>query len=168
MIHPSALLGFQELPDGARLAATRARSGARLFDVGEWIRIALGGGLLTAVVAFGFLRSLGAASAIGHGRAMAVACLGLASAISVAGLSRLRTVAARWIVVGTLALNAILIQVPFLADRLHLSPLHGEDWGLALLGGLLGSFPLIVDVLRRAPKPTRRSPQHACPASAGD
>lgn len=155
VIHPSALLGFQALPDGARLATTRARPGARLFEPGEWARIALGGGLLTVVVAVGFLRSLGPDASLGHGRAMALACLGIASALTVAGLSRLQTAAARWIVVGTAALSAILIQVPWLADRLHLAPLHAEDWGLALLGGLLGSAPLLVDVLRGAPRPTR-------------
>jgi Ca2+-transporting ATPase len=156
VIHPSALLGFQELPEQARLAATRARSGARLFEPGEWLRIALGGGLLTAFVAFGFLRSLGAdAAALGHGRAMALACLGLASAITVAGLSRLRTTAARWIVVGTVGLSALLIQVPALAERVHVSPLHLEDWGLAALAGLLASLPLLVESTR---VPARQAP----------
>ncbi len=168
VIHPSALLGFQTPPDGARLAATRARSGTRLFEPGEWTRIALGGGLLTAVVAFGFLRSLGPDASIGHGRAMALACLGIASALTVAGLSRLQTAAARWIVVATLALSAILIQVPLLAERLHLAPLHAEDWGLALLGGLLGSAPLIVDVLRGAPTQPPRPPSHAAHTRTGD
>ncbi len=160
VIHPSALLGFQELPEGARLAATRARPGARLFGAGEWARIGLGGGLLSAVVAFGFLRSLGPDAAVGHGRAMALACLGLASAITVAGLSRLRTAAARWIVLGTLALSAALIQIPGLAARMHVSPLHLEDWGLAALAALLASLPLLPERVQRA---AGNGPEHLPP-----
>ena len=78
---------------------------------------------------------------------MALACLGLASALTVAGLSRLQTVAARWIAVGTPVLSAALIQIPFFARPLHLAPLHAEDWALALLGALLGSLPVIGNAL---------------------
>jgi hypothetical protein len=67
----------------------------------------------------------------------------------------LRTTAARWIVVGTVGLSALLIQVPALAERVHVSPLHLEDWGLAALAGLLASLPLLVESTR---VPARQAP----------
>ncbi len=145
VIHPSALLAFQALPAAGRLAATQARSGTRLFSPAEWTRIVLVGGLLTALVSFGFVRSLGAAAEIEHGRSMALASLCIASATAISGLSRLRTRASRWVVVGTLALSAALLQMPFLAKRLHVTPLHLEDWGIALLGGVLACGPSFLE-----------------------
>ena len=81
-------------------------------------------------------------------RSRASASLCVASAATIAGLSRLRTRASRWIVVGTLALSALLIQTPGLAGRLHVTPLHLEDWIIAALGGALACLPLLLEAAR--------------------
>lgn len=148
VIHPTALLAFQELPAPGRLAATRARSGSGLLSPLEWTRTVLVGGMLAAWVSWGFVRGLGAAGWIEHGRSLALASLCIASAATIAGLSRLRTRASRWIVAGTMALSVLLIQTPGLAGRLHVTPLHLEDWTLAALGGALVCLPLLLEAAR--------------------
>jgi Ca2+-transporting ATPase len=71
---------------------------------------------------------------------MALVALMVASAGITANLSRLRTRAAWIMVVGTIALSVLFVQTPRLAAFLHLKPLHGDDWLLAVAGGLLASL----------------------------
>ena len=147
VIHPSALLAFQDLPAPGRLADTRQRSRQGFFSRREWAGIALVGTLLTALVSFGYDWSLGAAGDVEHGRAMALVVLSVASAGVTAALSGLRTHASRWIVAGTLAFTAALVQIAPLAARLHLRPLHLDEWGIAIGGGALTCLPLLIGAL---------------------
>jgi Ca2+-transporting ATPase len=110
-----------------------ARRPARFFTRGEWALILASGLLLTAVVVFGYDRSLGSAG-VEHARAMALATLTLASAALAAALSRLRTAAARVVSGVTVAVSAVVIQVPLLAALVHVTPLHLDDWAIALAG----------------------------------
>jgi hypothetical protein len=92
--------------------------------------------LLTAVVAMAYGRSLGDDGRVAHGRAMALVSLTFASATIAAVLTRLRTRVSRVIVGGTIALSVLLVQTPALAARLHVEPLHLDDWAVAIVGGL--------------------------------
>jgi Ca2+-transporting ATPase len=162
VIHPSALLAFQDLPAPGRLADTRQRSRQGFFSRREWAGIALVGTLLTALVSFGYDWSLGAAGDVEHGRAMALVVLSVASAGVTAALSGLRTHASRWIVAGTLAFTAALVQIAPLAARLHLRPLHLDEWGIAIGGGALTCLPLLIGALAgRRPTPGRKGRQAA-------
>jgi Ca2+-transporting ATPase len=139
IIHPTALLVFQEMPaDATPLSAPRDRR-ARFFSRGQWIMILGVGMLVTAVVAATYIRSLGADLDVEHARAMAMVALSVASAGITAGLSGLRGRMARILVLATLVLSLVLVQVPSLAALLHLRPLHLEDWVLALAGGLVAA-----------------------------
>ncbi|MEQ1911436.1 MAG: cation transporting ATPase C-terminal domain-containing protein [Vicinamibacterales bacterium] len=71
-----------------------------------------------------------------HGRSMALATLTAASAFVTAALSRLRTRAAWVMCLGTLVSSFMLIQTPAVDALLHLTPLHWDDWVLAILSGL--------------------------------
>ena len=159
LIHPSALLAFQELPASGRLANVRPRGGRGFFSRREWCEIALVGTLLTALVSFGYNWSLGAELDVEHGRAMALGVLSVASAGVTAALSGLRTRASRWIAAGTLALTVALVQIPPVAALLHVRPLHPDEWGIAIGGGLIACLPLLLGALapRRTqpPRPTR-------------
>ncbi|HJW80638.1 MAG TPA: cation-transporting P-type ATPase [Acidiferrobacterales bacterium] len=140
IIHPTALLVFQELPGDGRLApVTRSRQ-LRFFNRPQWFTIAAVGAALTAMVTFSYLRSLGAGLDVEHARAMALVALTVASAGITANLSRLRTRAAWLLVGGTIALSVLFVQTPLLAAFLHLKPLHGDDWLLAIAGGLIASL----------------------------
>ncbi len=54
VIHPTALLAFQDLPAPGRLADRASARGRDFFSRREWAGIALVGTLLTALVSFGY------------------------------------------------------------------------------------------------------------------
>ena len=60
--------------------------------------------------------------------------MSLASAAIIVALSRLRTVTAWAVAAGSVALAVLLIQTPPLAQLVHVSPLHLDDWVLAAAG----------------------------------
>jgi len=149
IIHPTALLVFQELPTSDRLQPGGVRGPARFFTRRDWGTIGLVGGLITLFVVLGYLTSTAEPGGVEHGRAIALAVLTLSSAVLTAALSRLRTLASRVISGATVALSVVLIQVPPLARLLHLAPLHPEDWGLALAASLLAGAPLALGLRER-------------------
>jgi Ca2+-transporting ATPase len=52
-------------------------------------------------------------------------------------LSRLRGATAGIVVLATLASALVLVQIPELAQLLHLRPLHLDDWAIAIGAGVL-------------------------------
>jgi Ca2+-transporting ATPase len=148
IIHPTALLVFQDLPGDGQLApVTRSRQ-LRFFNRPQWFTIAAVGAAVTAMVTFSYLRSLGAGLDVEHARAMALVVLTVASAGITANLSRLRTRAAWIMVCGTLALSVLFVQTPLLAAFLHLRPLHIDDWLLAIAGGCIASLLSAITTVR--------------------
>jgi Ca2+-transporting ATPase len=138
IIHPTALLAFQELNASARLKPLRERERAgQFFTTRQWIVVVAVGAALTLVVLFGYERSIGAGPNEEHARAMALVTLVIASATLTATLSRLRTLAARTITAASLASAVIVVQAPLLAELLHVEPLHVDDWAIATAGGLV-------------------------------
>ena len=55
---------------------------------------------------------------------------------------------ARAVVGASLAVTAVLVQVPWLASLLHLRPLHVDDWLLALVSGAIVPFLLLLERAR--------------------
>jgi len=142
VIHPTAMLVFQDLPSSSRLVPMRARAPGAFFARRDWLVIALVGGLLTALTALGYLRALGADGDVPHARALVLATLSCASAAITAMLSGLRGWTARVVVAGTVALAVLLVQTPDLARPLHLAGLHLDDWLVTGAGALLACVPL--------------------------
>ena len=140
IIHPTALLVFQELPAAASLAPATREARPRFFTRAEWLNIALVGIATTAIVTWSYLRSLGIGYDVDHARTMALVALSVASAGVTAQLSRLRSRAAVVMTLGTLALSALFVNVPPLARLLHLSALHRDDWLVAIGAGLLAAL----------------------------
>jgi Ca2+-transporting ATPase len=136
IIHPTAMLVFQKTPSGDGLARAGATRRPRFFSPADWAVILGVGLLLAAVVALGFVRGLGGDARVAHARAMAMACLTLASAAIAVLLSGVRTRIARVVVAATLVSPVLFLQVPALARRLHVEPLHLDDWAIAVFGGL--------------------------------
>jgi P-type Ca2+ transporter type 2C len=137
IIHPTALLVFQDFPATDGIAAVGWRRSARFFTRREWCLIGAIGTLITLLVVAGYIRSLGSAGNVLHARAMALSQLTFANATLAAVLSRLRTWSARLIAIGTVTLTLVLVQTPVLAARLHMQPLHPDDWAINVLGSLL-------------------------------
>ncbi len=155
IIHPTALLVFQDLPSPGALRRSRARGAARFFSRWQWLAIMLVGGLATCLVLWGYRSSLGEHGDVGHGRAMALMALTSASAIMTAVLSRLRSWTARLITAGTIISSLLLIETPALAARLHVTPLHAGDVARTVIGSLLVCLPLVLDG-RAGLRPSRR------------
>jgi len=149
VIHPSALLAFQDRPNRARLEPVRRHNGTTFFSQRQWAMIFLVGLLLTGFISFGYGWSLGAGRNVAHARAMALVVLTVGSANLTSVLSGLRTPAARWISAGTLALTLLLVQVPPIAQRLHVAPLHRDDWAIAIGTALLACLPVLFEFRRR-------------------
>lgn len=140
IIHPTALLVFQNLPAGEALRPRRPTQELRFFDRPQWLSIVLTGIVVAGVVMVSYDRSLGAGYDVDHARAMALVALTMASAGITAALSRLRGRAAKLVAAATVALSLLLVQVPALAHYLHLRPLHADDWLVAAAGGLLAAL----------------------------
>ena len=120
IIHPTALLVFQEINTKARLKPIHERERTdRFFSAWQWIVVGAVGAAMTVVVLFGYERSLGTEPDVEHARAMALVTLVIASATLTATLSRLRTLTARTIVAASVASAVILVQIPLLAELLH-------------------------------------------------
>ena len=130
VIHPTAMLAFQELASPGPLAAVRRQRRARFFSNAAWLGIGLVAALVSALVIWSYLHALGADRDVEHARAMALAVLLVASAAITAALTGLRQATARWIVAGTLGSLAMLVQIPAISRLLNLRPLHGADWAL--------------------------------------
>ncbi|WP_395703724.1 cation-translocating P-type ATPase [Aquabacterium sp.] len=145
VIHPTAMLAFQDLPLAGPLAPVQRDRRARFFSTGTWLAIGLAGGLESVAVVGSYLHALGADQNVDHARAMALAVLLAASAGTTAGLTGLRQATPRWLVAGTLASLALLVQVPALGRLLNLQPLHGSDW--ALVGATFAAVALVTRAL---------------------
>ncbi len=133
VIHPTAMLAFQDLPALGPLAPVRRHRRARFFSTEAWLTIGAVGGLASVAVVWSYLYALGADQDVEHARAMAMTVLLVASAAITTGLTKLRQASARWLVLGTLAPLVVLVQVPPVSRWLNLRPLHASDWGLAAL-----------------------------------
>ncbi|MBK6769730.1 MAG: cation-transporting P-type ATPase [Ardenticatenales bacterium] len=149
LIHPTAMLVFQALPTRDLVPHARSVGRARFFDPVQMTTIVVTGLLVAAAVTAGYLRSLGVVADVDHGRAMALATFTLASAGVTAGLSGLRSRAAWFMCLGTLASSWLLIQTPAVAAKLHLRPLDPDDWALALGGAIIaGAIPWLARWIR--------------------
>jgi Ca2+-transporting ATPase len=152
IIHPTALLVFQELPGGGRLLATSTTSPQFFFGRRAWLVIGATGIAVAALVSFGFAYALGPEGDVAHARSMALALLILASSAITAVLSGARTWTALAVIFGSLASLAVLIQVPSIAELVHLRPLHGLDWLLAAAAAsVIGVFAAGVKMSLNAP-----------------
>jgi Ca2+-transporting ATPase len=164
VIHPTAMLAFQDLPARGPLAPASRRRRIRFFSGRAGLHIAWVGGFACAVVVWGYTHALGVDRDVEHARGMAMAVLLLCSAAFAAALTGLRRPSARWTVLGTVVSLVVLLQTPALSAWLHLRPLHLGDWGLAVASAAfagLGTRWLVAqlgDGTLAAPEaPTRRN-----------
>ncbi len=149
IIHPTALLVFQELPAAKRIERVAHTRRVRFFRPLEWGVIVAVGTLLTLFVTAGYVRSLGAGYDVEHARAMAIVVLTAGSALLTAILSSLRGRVAQATALLTIGLSVLLVQTPWVAGLLHLRPLHVDDWGLALSAALVAMVPFALAGLTR-------------------
>ncbi|MDF3822913.1 cation-transporting P-type ATPase [Leptospira sp. 96542] len=154
VIHPTAMMAFQDLPLTAPLARVRRHPAPRFFTSEAWLGIALIGGLASVGMVWSYLHALGTGHDVEHARAMALAILLVVSAGVTAGLTHLRRAASRWLAFGTLASLVLAIQLPVFSEPLNLRPLQAGDWirvALAFFATTL-STSLLSSILGRRQK----------------
>ena len=145
VIHPSALLVFQDLPPADGLARRRRNNEVRFFEGRQWWGIIGAGAAITFVVTAAYEHGLNDGGNVEHARALALVALTIASAGITAILSRLRGVAAKVVVTATVVASLVLVQTPPLAALLHLRPLHLDDWLIAAGGALMAVLiPILI------------------------
>lgn len=137
IIHPTAMLVFQNLPEDDVLSRERTTGRPRFFSLGQAALIGLVGAIATAFVVGGFILNLDGAGEIAHARAMALAALVTAGVGMTVGLTRLRSRAAWAATLLPVVSVAVALNVPALARLLHVAPIHPVDWLAAGVGGLL-------------------------------
>jgi Ca2+-transporting ATPase len=135
IMHPTALLVFQEPPGaGEEMPPSTARR-TGFFEPREWFAILGVGALLALLLAAGYSRSV--TTSLEHGRAMALALLTLSSASLVAVLAPLRQRGPRVAIGTTFATTVAMVQIPWIATPMHLAPLHAGDWLAVFAGAFL-------------------------------
>jgi Ca2+-transporting ATPase len=158
IIHPTALLVFQELPAPGGLEPARRAEDLLFYRPGEWALIGAVGVLVTIAMLAGFVYGLRIEGQVEYGRAIALVILTFASALMTAALSGLRTRTSRVVVAVTFGLSLIVVQVPSLAAVVHVKPLHMFDWLSAGGSSLLAvALPMLWASRKRKSTPSSSS-----------
>ncbi len=151
VIHPTALLVFQDPPPVKRMAPVKRGHDSGFYGPWAWAVIALVGVAVTAATMLSYEYALGVGRDTDHARAIALAVLVVASVTITASLSGLKTWTARIIDAAALASLLLLVQVPTLAALVHLRPLHLQDWAIAIgAGALTGGLSLLLGLRWKA------------------
>jgi Ca2+-transporting ATPase len=164
IIHPTAMLVFQDLPAPGALADRSTMRRAGFFDRSQWLTIVLVGTLITAGIVWSFQRSFGAGHHVEHARAMALVVLTLSSGAITALLSGLRGIAARVVTALTIGSVPLFVQVPGLSRLMHLTPLHADDWLIGMAGAAVAVLPVVGrQLIKRWSAHRRTRTDHAPP-----
>jgi Ca2+-transporting ATPase len=147
LIHPTALLVFQDRPPSSRMAPAKHGHDARFYGLRGWSVIVLVGVAVTVATVLSYEHALGTWRDVEHARAIALSVLVIAGAAITACLSGLNTWVARTMVIAGVISLLMLIQVPAIAPLMHLHPLHAEDWTIAAFAGIVtGALSLLFTV----------------------
>jgi len=136
LIHPTALLVFQDRPPSRRMAPVRRGHDAGFYGPWGWTVIVLVGVVVTVATVLSYEHALGIWRDVPHARAQALAVLIIAGATITATLSGLNTWVARIMVIAGAISLVVLIQIPTVAPLVHLRPLHLQDWTIAAIVGI--------------------------------
>jgi Ca2+-transporting ATPase len=145
LIHPTALLVFQDRPPLKGLARVARGQDAAFYDARGWFVILAVGTVVTVATVRSYQHALGPGADVEHARSIALAVLVIATATITAVLSGLRSWPARIMVLAALLSLVLLVQVPGIAPLVHLRPLHVNDWTIACTAGALtGALALLL------------------------
>lgn len=135
IIHPTALLVFQDLPDdGTR----RLYKGSGIFSRYDVMRIVMTGLVTTLLLCGCFVKTL--PQGIMHARTLVLAILAFMSIAITIGLAGFKTRTTRLTIFFILIMLLTLIQIPFFAAILDFTPLSLREWGFVLLAAIITWF----------------------------
>ena len=137
IIHPIAMLAFQQSAREQGLRPIPHEGPSHFFSRQTWLRVAGSGVLLACVLAAVFEFSTHGGASVAHGRSLVMLLLACWSACVAIALNRSRRGAGLTVpVVAALALAAVA-HVPVLGGIVHLEPLHAGDWAVVLATSVL-------------------------------
>ena len=137
IIHPTAMLVFQNEASGPGLTPMDDDRRLRFFSGSEWLRIALAGLLCTLTLLWAYMMAFGADSDVSHARAITMAILATSSSAVTASLTLWRSRAARIAAIAPLLSVLFFSQIEPVAGFLHLAPLRWPDWVIVCLAAIL-------------------------------
>lgn len=149
VIHPTALLVFQDPPPARRMEPVQRGRDSSFYGPWAWAVIALVGVAVTAATIRSYEHALGVGGDVERARAIALAVLVLASVTITSTLSGLKTWTARIIIAAVVASLVLLVQVPTLAPLVHMRPLRLHDWVIAVGAGVFSGGLSLLLALRR-------------------
>ncbi|MBL8710292.1 MAG: cation-transporting P-type ATPase [Rhodospirillaceae bacterium] len=169
IIHPTALLVFQDQAPASELGHIGRESDGEIFDRRTWATIAVTGSIMAILVLAVYIHAFEQHGDGIHARSMAmVSLVAMSSTLAIllasqahaaqtkSGIRRLLSSRVAWLVSAvSMASAVILLEVPVVAERVHLQPLAGASWTLAILAGVLGGATVLF--LRRAPRRQSRA-----------
>jgi Ca2+-transporting ATPase len=144
IIHPTALLVFQDGSQAQNLLRVERDGPSHFFTRNAWLAITAVGLLVTAIIVVAYGVSLGDAGNANHARSMALALLIIFGATVTAVLSEFKTATSRGAVAGSIASLLLFVQISTVARLMHLEPLHLGDWLLAASGGVSAGLAALV------------------------
>lgn len=148
IIHPTALLVFQDLPQNNELGPTKKNKKYYFFSIRDWWKIFGVGTVTTAIITLTFIISLAQGVADNSARALILAMLSGMSVAITLGLNGFKNRITH-VVLGVIVIcTFLLIQLPITAEIFDFTPLNGSCW-MTVLGSSLLTW-IIVRVDRSA------------------
>ena len=137
IIHPTAMLVFQDVPISKKLEPVVKQKQVHFFSKSDWRKLMIVGIFSTLMVMLSFIYIYETTSYVEYARSYALALLFFTSAALTAGLGGFAGWSARVMVVSPIVFSILFIQLPRFAAFLSLAPLHGIDWLLVALSGAI-------------------------------
>ena len=154
IIHPTAILVFQDLPPAKKLEPAVRQTTIKFFTRQDWTTIITLGIFSTFSIIFGFLWTLHINMNVEYSRALSLAFLCFTSATLTIGLSGFKTWTACIVILATLTFSTLLIQIPMISKFLYFTPLQARDWLIVIIGSLIMLGILKIDYFFKPHNPT--------------
>jgi Ca2+-transporting ATPase len=132
LIHPIAMLAFQQSPGLHELKSIPREGPTHFFSQRTWLRVTGGGLLLAAMLVGAFEHATQGGASVEHARSLVLIMLAAWSAAITVGLNQATRGAGLVVpVVASLAIASVA-HLPWVSAFVHLEPLHVADWVLVI------------------------------------
>lgn len=137
IIHPTALFAFLQnaKKEGGEQGDSQFGGSKNFFSRSESSRIVFAGLSMTLAITLIFVKNFSESADVNHARTQALTLLIFWSAALVAYLTRLKNRTSLIIGLATCLSALLVVQTPIIAQSVHLSVLHTNDW-IPILGTL--------------------------------
>ncbi|HET9427000.1 MAG TPA: cation-transporting P-type ATPase [Allosphingosinicella sp.] len=154
LIHPAAILGFQQAAEG-RLSRLEDGGRRAFFTPTEWGIVVATGIVMAAAILAIFVLAIEAGAGPDHARSMALVALVTGLAILLLSLTARKSWMPNLIAAAAIASAFFLVQIAPLAAIFHLHSLPSGDWLISAGAGALSALGALFLRRGRGPAPVR-------------